>query len=84
MREVYSNVLKRFFQKNLCQSRKALGISQEEMAHRLSMAPRSYLEMEHGKTCCSGLTLARYLIYVCHDPMKFLEELRSEFENSVA
>ena len=41
-----------------------------------------FLHLDHGKTCCSGLTLALFLIYACEDPLMFLEELRYALENS--
>ena len=50
------------------------------MAHRLAMGSRSYVDLDHGKSGCSGLTLARFLIYVCKDPLSFLEELRHAFD----
>lgn len=87
MRKNYTKVLKAFFHEKLFYRREALGISQEEMAHRLAMACRTYVDLDHGKTCCSGLTLALFLIYVCADPLEFLEELRDaleECDNEVA
>ena len=57
-------------------------MTQEEMADRLAMANRTYIYLDHGKTCCSGLTLALFLIYACEDPLMFLEELRYALENS--
>ena len=83
MRKQYIQVLKTFFNQKLFHSRVALGITQEEMAERLAMACRTYVYLDHGKTCCSALTLALYLIYICEDPLKFLEELRYAFENEV-
>ena len=80
MRKHYTNILKTFFHDKLFYSRETLGISQEEMAHRLVMATRTYIDLEHGKTSCSALTLALFLIYVCTDPTTFLEELRDAFE----
>ena len=80
MRKHYTNVLKSFFCDKLLHTREALGFSQEEMAHRLAMAARTYVDLDHGKTSCSALTLARFLIYVCADPVAFLEELRDAFE----
>ena len=80
MRKRYTQILKTFFHQKLFRTRVDLGISQEEMAHRLSMASRTYVDLDHGKTCCSGLTLALFLIYVCCDPLKFLEELRDALE----
>lgn len=82
MRKHYTKVLKTFFHEKLFHRREILGISQEEMADRLAMASRTYVDLDHGKTCCSGLTLALFLVYVCDDPLGFLEELRYAFENS--
>lgn len=80
MRKQYEEVLKSFFHEKLFYRREELGISQEEMAHRLAMGSRSYVDLDHGKSSCSGLTLARFLIYVCKDPLSFLEELRHAFD----
>lgn len=80
MRKHYKKVLKQFFHEKLFRSRVDLGISQEEMARRLEMSSRTYIDLDHGKTCCSGLTLALFLIYICTDPLHFLEELRHAFE----
>ena len=82
MRKLYAEILKLFFCKKLLQCRGSLGLSQEEMAHRLLMAPRSYIDLEHGKTCCGALTLALFLVYFCDDPMTFLTELQHAFERN--
>ena len=81
MRKNYTKVLKSYFHQKLFRSRVDLGITQEEMAHRLLMASRTYIDLDHGKTCCSALTLALFLIYIYDDPLEFLEELRNAFEN---
>ena len=80
MRKQYARVFKTFFYQRLLRSRMELGMTQEEMACRLAMASRTYVDLDHGKTGCSALTLALYLIYICTDPMAFLEELRDAFE----
>lgn len=80
MRKQYTDTLKHFFHMKVKRSRKYLGITQEEMADRLLMAGRTYIDLEQGKSCCSALTLALYLIYVSSDPVQFLEELREAFE----
>lgn len=82
MRKHYTNILKAIFCEQLLHRRADLEISQEEMAHRLVMACRTYVDLEHGKTCCSALTLALFLIYLCADPLAFLKELQNAFENS--
>lgn len=80
MRKQYTQVLKTHFHDQLFRSRVKLGITQEEMAQRLSMASRTYVDLDHGKTSCSALTLALFLIYICSDPVMFLEDLRNAFE----
>lgn len=82
MRKQYTKIFKVFFHEKLFRRREDMGITQEEMAHRLAMASRTYVDLDHGKTGCSALTLALFLIYICTDPLAFLEELRNAFENS--
>lgn len=80
MRKQYRKILKTFFCNKVLYTRDAIGISQEEMAHILAMAPRTFINLEHGKNGCSALTLALFLIYICKNPAAFLEELRNAFE----
>lgn len=81
MRSHYTSIFKAFFHEKLFRRRVELDITQEEMAERLVMAGRTYVDLDHGKTGCSALTLALFLIYICADPLAFLEELRNAFEN---
>jgi len=53
------------------------------MAEKLVMDDRSYIDLEHGKSCCSAVTLALFLIYVCDDIISFLEDLRIAFESEI-
>ena len=81
MRKHYKQVLKAFFHRKLFRTRvEILDITQEEMAHRLALSSRSYVELDHGRSSCSAVTLALFLVYVCNDPTGFLEELRYAFE----
>lgn len=80
MRKRYEKVLKKFFHHELLCCREQLGLSQEEMAYRLAMGCRSYIDLDHGKSCCSSLTLARFLCYFSEDPACFIEGLRDAFE----
>lgn len=80
MRKHYESVFRQFFHRKLFQSRVQLEMTQEQMADRLAMASRSYIDLDHGKTGCSALTLVLYLIYICTEPIVFLEELRNAFE----
>lgn len=82
MRRIYRIVLKHHFHIRLVQIRTANGLTQAEMAEKLSMDDRSYIDLDHGKTCCSAVTLALFLVYVCEDVQEFLEELRCAFNSA--
>ena len=83
MRKHYSRILKNFFYESLIHTRHDLGITQEEMAFRLSMACLTYIDLDHGKTGCSAVTLALYLVYLCKDPLAFIIGLRNAFEEGL-
>ena len=55
-------------------------MTQVEMAERLCMDERSYIDLEHGKNGCSVVTLILFLLYECSDVDNFLRELRDIFE----
>ena len=80
MRKQYIGILKLFFCRKVRSTRAELEISQEEMAAQLQMATRTFIDLEQGKSCCSSLTLVLYLIYICNDPLAFLNELRLALE----
>lgn len=80
MRKQYQYILKNFFCDKVFYTRESMGITQEDMAHTLAMAPRTFIDLEHGKTGCSALTFALFLIYFCQNPVLFLEELKNAFE----
>jgi len=48
------------------------------MAKSLLMEARSYINLDHGKSGCSTLTLVLYLLY----SLDFLEKLRRDLENA--
>ena len=79
MRRIYRTVLKHHFHTRLIHFRDANGLTQSQMAEKLSMDDRSYIDLDHGKTCCSAVTLALFLVYICEDVQEFLEELRRGF-----
>lgn len=80
MRKTYHNILKAYFSKALVQRRMHLQMTQSEMAEQLLMDDRSYIDLDHGKSCCSALTLALYLVFVCDDVRTFTEGLRYAFD----
>ncbi|MBQ8603565.1 MAG: hypothetical protein IJ410_01800 [Oscillospiraceae bacterium] len=50
------------------------------MAEILMMDVRSYVELDHGCSSCSALTLCLFLIYCCEEPYSFLDELKNSIE----
>ena len=80
MREFSKRIFARFFYRHLVKTRNDLALTQEQMAQILDMAPRSFVELDHGKATCSGLTLALYLTYCCEDPNEFLDGFRIAYE----
>lgn len=80
MRKTYHTLLKHHFHRTLIQTRMNLGLTQSEMAERLAMDDRSFIDLDHGKSCCSAITLVLFLIYMCEDVEGFLEELQRVFE----
>lgn len=82
MRKTYKLILKCIFYENLIHTRTRLGLTQSQMAEKLAMDDRSYIDLDHGKTCCSAVTLALFLVYVCEDVYGFVEELRNAFDAS--
>ena len=83
MRGTYRSILKKFFCRYIKHTRSRLDLTQSEMAEKLVMDDRSYIDLEHGKSCCSAVTLALFLIYVCDDIISFLEDLRIAFESEI-
>ena len=56
MRKQYIRILRVFFCRKVRTSRAELEISQEELAGRLLMAARTYIDLEQAKNCCSGIS----------------------------
>ena len=83
MRKLYRNTLKNYFYNCLMRTRAASGLTQAQMAEKLAMDDRSYIKLDHGKTCCSAVTLALYIAYACEEPAQFAKDLRSAFEAQI-
>lgn len=83
MRKTYQKVLKNCFNRVLLRTRTEQMLTQSQMAARLAMDERSYIDLDHGKSCCSAVTLALFLIYCCRDPLGFLEELKNAIETEL-
>lgn len=66
--------LRIFLAADFLRTRKALGLTQEEISELLGINPRSYTELEHGRNLCSARTLLPYLLRCRTDLDMFLEE----------
>ena len=87
MRKTYQKALQRYFRSNILLYRGTLRLTQSQMAERLCMDERAYSDLDRGKTCCSAVTLALYIAFLCEDVQKFVEGLRNAFnadKNSAA
>lgn len=83
MRNTYRRVLKNCFNTVLVRTRTEQSLTQSQMAERLAMDERSYIDLDHGKSCCSAITLVLFLIYCCRDPLGFLGEFKNAIETEI-
>ena len=80
MRDAYRDSLKHLFHRELIQTREQYAFSQAKMAEYLLMDPRSYIELDHGKSMSSSLTFMLYLLRLCPQPLVFLDKIHTEFQ----
>lgn len=83
MRSRYETILKKHFRIAIIQYRQNAHLTQEQMAQRLCMSLRCYCNLEAGRSCCSGATLAMFL-RICDDPIAFIREMGQELEEEMA
>lgn len=79
MRKTHKKTLQQYFRSSILTRRNALHLTQSQMAERLCMDERSYSDLDRGKTCCSAVTLALYIAFLCEDVQEFVEGLRHAF-----
>lgn len=82
MRNTYRILIGKYFCQTVFSYRLQQDMTQVEMAERLCMDERSYIDLEHGKNGCSVVTLMLFLMYECSDVDNFLRELRDIFEEA--
>lgn len=82
MRNTYRILIGKYFCQTVFTYRMQQDMTQVEMAERLCMDERSYIDLEHGKNGCSVVTLMLFLLYECSDVDNFLRELRDIFEEA--
>lgn len=73
----YSLLLRAFLKERIKNRRKALHLTQETMAEKLRISPRSYISLEQGKSGCSAATLMFFLMILSdEDLLQLCEEFR--------
>lgn len=68
--------LKAILKRELKKIRYKRGMTQEQMAEKLGISPRSYLELEHGRRAPSTMSLVRFLLLLREEELfPLLKEL---------
>ena len=83
MRKQCEQILKNLFYENLTYTRNQKKMTQDEMAEVLMMDVRSYVELDHGKSSCSALTLCLFLVFACENPGDFLDKFKISVESRI-
>ena len=78
MRDEKEHLLKNELRILAIKTRNDMGITQKEMARRLSMAEGSYSDIESGEYMCGTLTTI-LLLLMQDDPSFFLEQIKTKF-----
>jgi len=76
----YTLLLRAFLTERIKGRRKGLHITQETMAEKLRISPRSYISLERGNSGCSASTLMFFLLIL---PDEDLIQLCAEFRELV-
>ena len=79
MRNELESIVKAYFRGIALRTRARLDLTQEQMAERLAMNPRSYIDIESGVCMCGTLTVL-LLLMDQPDPKAVLEELNDKFK----
>ena len=85
----YSLLLRVFLTEQIKSRRKALHLTQESMAEKLRISPRSYISLEQGKSGCSAATLMFFLLILSNEDLlqlfaAFRRRLKEEESHEVA
>lgn len=74
--------MRKYIQNELLKSRKQFHLSQEKMAEKLGISLRNYINLEHGKSLMSSITLINYINNLNVDKDKFFSDLAEIIDNS--
>ena len=65
----FTLLLRAFLTEQIKSRRKVLHLTQEAMAEKLRISPRSYISLEQGKSGCSAATLMFFLLILSNDEL---------------
>ena len=74
-------LLRAFLTERIKARRKALHFTQEAMAEKLHISPRSYISLEQGKSGCSAATLMFFLLILSdEDLLRLCADFRQQVD----
>ncbi|MDE6767137.1 MAG: helix-turn-helix domain-containing protein [Eubacterium sp.] len=74
--------IRKYMRNELLNSRIQFHLTQEEMAEKLGISLRNYINLEHGKSLMSSITLINYINHLNIDKDKFFSDLAEIIDNS--
>ena len=75
--DAYTEPLRSFLAADFYATRKAMDLTQMEMADILDIDPRSYSSLEHGESLCSTRVFLRYILRFKKDRAQFMESIEN-------
>ncbi len=82
MDKIYEEIIKAYLAKQIKKTRLQKGLTQEQMAERLDISPRSYSKIEHGQSICKVQTLFHFLS-LYKSPEKLMKDILRLIEETV-
>lgn len=79
--DAYTEPLRSFMAADFRTTRKALKLSQFKMAELLDLDPRSYSNLERGRSLCGTRVFLRYVFQCKEDPILFMKQVRKLMGN---
>ncbi len=80
MKQIYLKPMKSFLHLKIIQEVNDRNLTTDKAAEILNIDPRSFAYLKSGRTMCSTVTLIIYLVRLCSDPIKFLDEAKKVVE----
>ena len=77
MKQACKCAIQEHISKHLAKVRFEEKMTQDKFAELLMVNPRSYSNLEKGKSCCCTLTFIMFLVFCCKDVEAFTNELRT-------